>query len=73
MPCSDCCNKDKNGNWTTEPCCGHSGVCQAEQTGTNIGLCACCGAEMFKENEHWFHHTQKNIPYDKRGTVHLGP
>lgn len=73
MPCTDCCDKDENGNWKTDPCCAHSGICSADATGEDIGICECCGAEMHKEGGVWWHYSQMDIPIDERGTIHYGP
>lgn len=72
MPCEVCCKKDEQGNFIDEPCCGHSGICDAGPVTGDISNCICCGGEMFKENGDWFHHTQKDIPYSKRGRIHFG-
>ena len=72
MPCEYCCEKNENDEWINPPCCEHSGVCDAGDTDDDIGLCICCGAELFKENDEWFHHDQREIPYKDRGTRHRG-
>lgn len=57
-----------------EPPCNYTGVCESDATrkeGT-MGNCIHCGGEMFKEKGFWFHHTQEDIPFDERGTVHTG-
>ena len=74
MGCEHCCDKDENDNWITPPCCDDSGICCAsyndDDEEDDISMCECCGAEMFKENGEWFHHTQRDIPYEERGTRH---
>lgn len=69
-----CCEKDKDDNWIYEPCCGNSGVCDsdAESIKDTIGNCIHCGGEMFKENGNWYHHSQREIPEEERGTIHNG-
>ncbi len=73
MSC-ECWNKDKNGDYISEPCCEINGVCESDATdiNTNIGNCIHCGGEMFKENGMWWHHDQEDIPISERGTVHVG-
>lgn len=75
MPCEYCCEKDSNDNWIEPPCCDRSGFCDAgdcNPENSSIGMCICCGGEMFKERGSWFHHTQREIPFFKRGTTHFG-
>lgn len=67
-----CCEKDENGNYINEPCCGHSGICDAGNTDNDYSMCECCGAEMFKENNFWFHWSQREIPFNERMTKHFG-
>lgn len=66
----ECCEKDENGNWKRQPCCHTSGLCDAGDG--KLGMCIHCGGEMFKENGLWWHHTQKDIPIQERGTIHSG-
>ena len=69
-----CCEKDSEGDFITPPCCDHSGICVAYTTGKeddgSISSCTCCGAEMFKDGGLWWHHEQKEIPLNERGTIH---
>lgn len=69
-----CCDKDENENYLYEPCCYNSGVCQSDAIDKKetIGNCIHCGGEMFKENGLWFHHEQKEIPFEERFVVHYG-
>lgn len=69
-----CCEKDEFDNWLREPCCNISGMCYSDATNINdtIGNCICCGGEMFKENGTWYHHSQKDLKEEDRGTIHLG-
>lgn len=53
--CRDCKSEEK-------PCCWN-GKCQSDG---HLGLCICCGAEMFEENGYWFHHSQSDIPFEDR-------
>lgn len=49
-----------------DPCC-LLGPCTAiSLVSSGIGMCECCGAEMFEEKGFWFHHSQENIPFDER-------
>lgn len=48
------------------PCCA-DGLCEAD---VKIGMCVCCGAEMFKEQGCWYHHSQAGIPINQR-QIHL--
>lgn len=73
MACIHCCDKDEFDKYIDPPCCEGTGVCTAGYGLMGIGLCECCGAEMFEENDEWFHHEQRDIPYEKRGTRHNGP
>lgn len=58
-----------------EPACDSTGICEAVifMEGDDIGMCVHCGAEMFKEKGSWFHHSQEDVPFDKRGSTHWGP
>ncbi len=67
MPCEICCEKDDAGNYVNElPCCWNS-FCVASATTEDISLCICCGAEMFKEDGCWYHHSQRDTPIKDRG------
>lgn len=72
-PCS-CCEKDENDNWIHEPCCNIWGECcsDANDEKDTIGNCIHCGAQMFKEDGFWYHHSQEEIPIEERGTIHYG-
>lgn len=73
MPCEYCCERDENDKYIEEPCC-NKGPCNAENLlGSKMGMCKCCGAEMFYENGNWYHHSQREIPIKDRGMVHWGP
>lgn len=73
MPCEECCKKDENDNFIQDPCCDHSGICDADDTESDISLCKCCGAEMHKEGGVWWHYSQMDMPIEERGTIHYGP
>ena len=70
MTCNICCLKDEFGNFIEEdPCCSN-GHCTAAYTECNSSICVCCGAEMFKEHEIWWHWSQESIPLHKRFLIH---
>jgi len=58
--CEYCDTPDSLGDY--EPCC-NQGPCTAIP---EIGMCECCGAEMFEEKGFWFHYSQIDIPYEER-------
>lgn len=70
----ECCRKDENDDWLSEPCCNNSGVCESDATDPNatIGNCIHCGGEMFKEDGFWWHNSQDDIPIGERSTTHYG-
>lgn len=72
MSCTDCCKKDEHENWITDPCCWHTGRCDAGETDSNISICECCGDEMHKEGGVWWHFSQMDMPIEERGTIHYG-
>lgn len=47
---------------TEEPCCSQ-GECSAIKS---LWMCECCGGEMFEEKGFWFHHSQRDIPFEDR-------
>ena len=58
-----------------DPICDSTGICEAAvfMDDYDIGICIHCGAEMFKENGSWFHHSQQETLFDNRGVTHYGP
>jgi len=72
MPCNNCCEKDKNGDFIESPCCDYWGECTAAYTESTISMCIHCGAEMQQEPETgiWRHHSQMDLPINKRYTEH---
>lgn len=73
MKTCECCKKDSDDNWEKDPCCA-DGLCCAdtENKDDTIAWCTCCGAEMFKEDGIWYHHSQKEMDIKTRGKIHLG-
>lgn len=67
--CYYCDTPNDNGDY--DPCCYHTGHCRAHYLDSGIGNCICCGGEMFEEDGIWYHHTQKEIPPDKRYNTHF--
>lgn len=61
-----CCLKDEQGYFLNDPCCNTSGICEADP---EVSMCIHCGGEMFEEGGFWWHHSQKDIPIEVRGTV----
>lgn len=59
----DCNIPDKHGNYN--PCCAQ-GKCTAYYAEEPFSMCTCCGAEMFREKDEWFHHSQSDIPFENR-------
>lgn len=48
--CKDCKDED--------PCCNRTGKCTAAKTDSTISMCICCGAEMLKWKDSWYHWSQ---------------
>jgi hypothetical protein len=62
MSCEHCKEPDKAGNY--DPCCNSgNGKCEGDRL---TMMCIHCGAEMFIEGGHWFHHSQSDIPLKNR-------
>lgn len=66
METCKCCEKDETGDYINNPCCFDGGICDAEDKNETLSQCIHCGAEMFKENNFWFHHSQNEIPLEDR-------
>jgi len=48
--CQECKGEDM------KPCCD-TGKCQPYPTKEGYSMCICCGAEMFKQDDSWYHHS----------------
>lgn len=67
--CKFCDEPKPNGDW--EPCCYYgNGMCEAALRDKDFSMCVHCGAEMFKEDGIWYHHSQKEIPINERYMEH---
>lgn len=66
-----CCEKiNEQGDFKYNACCDNY-VCEHEEGETDLSNCIHCGAEMFQEQGFWFHHEQRQIPYNDRGVIHI--
>lgn len=65
--CKYCDEPEADGDY--HPCC-EGGTCEALFGDKEYSNCVHCGAEMFQENETWYHHSQKEYPIEKRYLEH---